>query len=79
MVSLSSPSIGARLDRLPRSRHVWRTVILLSLGGVFEYYDLFFTGYVAPGMVKAGMFEPASLGPLSFLVAMGLKGIGSFV
>ncbi len=79
MVSIASPSIGARLDRLPRSRHVWRTVILLSLGGVFEYYDLFFTGYVAPGMVKAGMFDPASLGPLGFLASMGLKGIGSFV
>jgi MFS transporter, putative metabolite:H+ symporter len=71
--------IGARLDRLPRSRHLWRMIILLSLGGAFEYYDLFFTGYVAPGMVKAGMFSPASLGPLSFLVSLGLQGIGTFV
>ena len=44
--------IGARLDRLPATRSVWRLVLLLSLGGFFEFYDLFFTGYVAPGLVR---------------------------
>ena len=27
-------------------------VTLLSLGGMFEFYDLFMTGYVIPGLVK---------------------------
>ena len=71
--------IAARMDRLPPSWHVWRMVILLSLGGVFEFYDLFFTGYVAPGMVKSGLFSPASLGPLAALHAIAVAGFGVFV
>jgi putative MFS transporter len=71
--------IAARMDRLPPSRHVWRMVILLSLGGVFEFYDLFFTGYVAPGMVKSGLFTPQSLGPLASLKAIAVAGFGIFV
>ena len=71
--------IAARMDRLPPSWHVWRMVVLLSLGGVFEFYDLFFTGYVAPGMVKSGLFTPASLGPLAALNALAIAGVGIFV
>ena len=41
-------TINARLDRLPATRTVWTVVVLLSLGGWFEFYDLFFTAYVAP-------------------------------
>ncbi len=71
--------IAARLDRLPSSRHVWRMVLLLSLGGVFEFYDLFFTGYVAPGMVRSGMFTPQSLGVFNVLGPIGVEGVGTFV
>jgi putative MFS transporter len=39
----SSTDIAARLDRLPPSRTVWTIVLLISLGCVFEFYDLFFT------------------------------------
>jgi putative MFS transporter len=45
--------ISARLDRLPPTRTVWKRVILLSLGGFFEFYDIFFTGYIAPGLVRS--------------------------
>ena len=68
--------VASRMDRLPPSWHVWRMVILLSLGGVFEFYDLFFTGYVAPGMVKSGLFSAASLGPLAALHVISLAGFG---
>ena len=71
--------IASRMDRLPPSWHVWRMVILLSLGGVFEFYDLFFTGYVAPGMMKSGLFSPASLGPLAALHVIAVAGFGIFV
>ena len=35
--------ISRRLESLPASSYLWRLVILLSLGGWFEVYDLFFT------------------------------------
>ena len=49
--------IAARLDRLPASRHVWGLVVLLSLGGCFEFYDLFMTAYVSPGLTASGVFH----------------------
>src|ERR1700756_3654710 len=54
-------AILARLDRLPATRHVWTMVVLLSLGGMFEFYDLFMTGYVIPGLVKAGLLSGLSI------------------
>ncbi|WP_206171249.1 MFS transporter [Trinickia terrae] len=54
-------------------------VILISLGGVFEFYDLFFTGYVAPGMVESGLFKPQSLGIFGSLSTLAVAGFGTFV
>jgi MFS transporter, putative metabolite:H+ symporter len=51
---------AARLDRLPDSRYVRRLVILLSLGGCFEFYDLFFTAYIAPALYQSGIFTPTT-------------------
>ena len=56
----TAAAILARLDRLPATRHVWLMVTLLSLGGMFEFYDLFMTGYVIPGLVKAGLLTGVS-------------------
>jgi hypothetical protein len=47
--------ISRRLESLPASSYLWRLVILLSLGGWFEVYDLFFTGYIAPGLNRSGL------------------------
>ncbi len=71
--------VAARLDRLPPTRAVWRLVLLISLGGFFEFYDLFFTGYVAPGMVASGLFKPESLGIFASLAALKVAGFGVFV
>ena len=57
MSSQHASAITARLDRLPLSRHVWVLVALLSLGGWFELYDLLMTGYVSPGLIRAGIFS----------------------
>ncbi len=75
----TAAEIAARLDRLPSSRTVWTMVVLLSFGGFFEFYDLFFTGYVAPGMVKSGLFTAASLGPMAALKVISVAGFGTFV
>jgi MFS transporter, putative metabolite:H+ symporter len=55
-------TILARLDRLPSTRYVWRMIAILSLGGMFELYDLFMTAYVVPGLVKAGLLKDVAVG-----------------
>ncbi len=57
---LQAGDIGARLDRLPATGSIWRLVTLLSLGGFFEFYDLFFTGYVAPGLFREHIIAPTT-------------------
>lgn len=53
----SAADIAARLERLPPSRYVWGLIVLLSLGGCFEFYDLFMTAYVTPGLIADGVFH----------------------
>jgi MFS transporter, putative metabolite:H+ symporter len=66
-------AILARLDRLPGTRHVWRLIALLSLGGMFELYDLFMTAYIVPGLMKAGLLTNVAVsifaGPALFVAA----------
>ena len=66
-------SILARLDRLPATRSIWTLITLLSLGGAFEYYDLFMTAYVAPGLVRAKLLSDVSFtifsGPALFVAS----------
>ncbi len=73
MATDSAVTVAARLDRLPASRYALKLITLLSLGGWFEFYDLFFTAYVAPGMFKAGLFKPTTQG------LFDLHGFASFV
>lgn len=79
MSEVASAKIAARLDRLPPSRTIWKIIVLISLGGVFEFYDLFSTGYVAPGMMKSGLFTSQSLGFFASLNAIKVAGFGTFV
>lgn len=79
MPKVTAADIAARLDRLPTTRTIWTLVVLISLGGVFEFYDLFFTGYVAPAMVKDGLFAPQSLGIFGALHGIAVSGFGTFV
>jgi putative MFS transporter len=65
--------LAARLDRLPLSRTIWRLVSLISLGGVFEFYDIFLSGYIAPGLVRSGLFASTTAG------LFAIDGIGFFV
>jgi MFS transporter, putative metabolite:H+ symporter len=79
MTPATPGDIAARLDRLPASRTVWRIILLISLGSVFEFYDLFFTAYTAPGMIQTGLFTPQSLGIFASLKSIQVAGFGTFV
>lgn len=61
-VSNSAEEITARIDRLPSSWTVWRLIVLLSLGGAFEFYDLFQTAYLSPGLLSSGIFHAGANG-----------------
>src|SRR5882724_7611552 len=66
-------TVAARLDRLPKSRYVRKLILLLSLGACFEFYDLFFSAYIAPAFYTSGIFTPTTKGFL------GIDGFASFV
>ncbi|MEZ3500027.1 MFS transporter [Pantoea sp. KPR_PJ] len=55
-------SLAGRIDALPSSRGLWRFITLLALGGFFELYDLFETGYISAGLIAAGVFHTGSAG-----------------
>jgi putative MFS transporter len=71
--STGPDEISRRLESLPASAYAWRLVILLSLGGCFEIYDLFFTGYIAPGLNRSGLLTTTTQ------AFFGFSGIGAFV
>jgi putative MFS transporter len=83
---LIAQALGARLDRLPSSWVLWRLVVLISLGGFFEAYELFSTSFVVPGIVRSGILTTSTAqffgeaGVASYIAAsfVGLF-IGSFV
>jgi putative MFS transporter len=70
---ISAAAIAARLDRLPMSRTLWRLVLLISLGGACELYDIFLTAYIGPGLVASGLFANSTVG------LFGINGVGFFV
>jgi putative MFS transporter len=71
--TMPGSTIAARLERLPMTGQAWRRVGLISLGGFFEFYDMFLSAYVAPGLVRAHILSPTTTG------FFGTAGIASFV
>ncbi|MBB3260665.1 putative MFS transporter [Paraburkholderia bannensis] len=71
--AIDKGAISTRLDRLPATGAIWKLVLLLSLGFFFELYDLLYTGYVAPGLVKSGILTPTTPG------LFGTSGIAGFI
>ena len=52
---------------------MWMRVFLLSLGGFFEFYDMFMSAYVGPGLVTSGILTPTTPG------LFGTTGLAGFV
>lgn len=77
---ITSAGIAALLDRLPPSRYLRSLVTRISIGGFFELYDLFMTGYIAVGFIKAGVFsattpEPWDIHGFASFVGSGFAGM----
>jgi len=70
---LSAGAISARIDRLPATRTIWTYIALLGFGMFFELYDLLFTAYVAPSLVKSGVLTARTAG------LFGTTGVASFI
>jgi len=70
---LSAGTISARIDRLPATRTIWTIIALLGFGMFFELYDLLFSAYVAPSLVKSGVLTAATAG------LFGTTGVASFI
>jgi putative MFS transporter len=64
--SASRSSLAGRIDALPSSAGLWRFITLLALGGFFELYDLFETGYISSGLLAAGLFHTGGAGVFGF-------------
>ena len=55
-------TIAARIDALPSGKSLWVFISLLALGGFFELYDLFETGYISSGLLAEKIFHPGNAG-----------------
>ena len=73
VAALSAGAISARIDRLPATRTIWTYIALLGFGMFFELYDLLFSAYVAPSLVKSGVLTARTAG------LFGTTGVASFI
>src|SRR4051812_29742657 len=65
---------AARLERLPLSRVHRRFITLVSLGGWFDFYDIFIVAYLGAALRGSGFFD---LRQMTLFVSSGF--IGMFV
>jgi putative MFS transporter len=69
--SITAGLVTARFDRLPMTATLWKLLTLVALGGFFELYDVYFAGYIAPGLFHSGILTPTTK---SFFAMNGLAG-----
>jgi putative MFS transporter len=68
----SSPSIATRLERLPISRVHRRFITLISLGGWFDFYDIFMVAYLGAALRSSGFLD---LRQMALFVSAGFVGM----
>lgn len=69
--TITAGLVAARFDRLPMTASMWKLLMLVALGGFFELYDVYFAGYIAPGLFHAGILTPTTP---TFFAMDGLAG-----
>lgn len=65
-------SIAARLERLPLCSFHRKFIALISLGGWFDFYDIFMMAYIGAALQDSGML---SLHQFSHMLAAGFLGM----
>jgi putative MFS transporter len=55
-VSAARYAITARVERLPPCGALRRIVMMIAIGGWFEFYELFMPGGMAPGLMHDGIY-----------------------
>jgi putative MFS transporter len=68
---MTAGQVTARFDRLPMTATMWKTLALVALGGFFELYDVYFAGYIAPGLFHSGILTATTP---TFFAMNGLAG-----
>jgi putative MFS transporter len=69
---MPASSVAGRLERLPLSRFHRRFVTLISLGGWFDFYDIFMVAYIGAALRASGFLD---LAQLSMFVSAGFVGM----
>ena len=67
-----APSTAARLERLPLCGFHRRFIALISLGGWFDFYDIFMMAYIGATLQDSGML---TLHQFSHMIAAGFLGM----
>jgi putative MFS transporter len=67
-----APSIAARLERLPLCGFHRKFIALISLGGWFDFYDIFMMAYIGAALQDSGML---TLHQFSHMLAAGFLGM----
>ena len=70
--TINNNNLNERLNALPATKGLWIFITLLSLGGFFELYDLFQTGYISSGLLNEDIFHVGKDG------AFGISDQGAF-
>ncbi|HET6872126.1 MAG TPA: MFS transporter [Sporolactobacillaceae bacterium] len=68
----SEVSVVQRMNRLPMARYFLRLVARISIGGFFEFYELFLVGSIGAALVGAKII---TVGGMAYFVGAGFLGM----
>jgi putative MFS transporter len=66
VIAAPGPAILARIERLAPSRALLKLIVLIAIGGWFEFYELFMPGAISLGLVRDHIFTVKANGLFDF-------------